>query len=216
MKRLIKCATLAFVVTPVLGACGPEMAGEGDGSGGEQRVSSAALTNVDPCAMNLTANATGSITADGSNEDYLRAAAWINSICPDSGKDRTTTIVDYWVSGVYNAYSYRFMVQPDFWEATNQTQCVNLRMATRIQRRNTALGTWEDVKYLEQAGQWVTNIYEPNFGHCNAPYFDYTRQNYKDYYSTETSMYRVRTWAKQYDGSYATVWIRGFNLGNYW
>lgn len=217
MKRFIQCAALAFVAAPVLAACGPEMMGEGgDGSvGGDERmVSSAALTNVDPCAMGLTANATGNIATEGTTEDYQRAAAWINAICPDSGKDRSVTIVDFWASGIHNGFQYRFMVQPDFWDAVNSSECLNLRMATRVQRRNTATGAWEDVKYLEQAGQWIIDFTRPNGGYCKKPYFDYTRQNYKDYYSTETNMYRVRSWAKQDDGSYATVWIRGFNLGN--
>lgn len=214
MQRLIKCAALAFVAVPVLGACGPELAGEGDGGGDERRASSAALTNVDPCATDTTANATASIPTEGANDDYLRAAAWINSICPANGKDRKTTIVDFWAHGIHNGLSYRFMVQPTFWDTTNPNECANLKMATRIQRRNTATGAWEDVKYLEQAGKWILNPYKPNLGHCAPPYFDYTRQNYKDYYNTETNMYRVRTWAKQYDGSYASVWIQGFNIGN--
>ncbi|MFY0569457.1 hypothetical protein ACN28E_37295 [Archangium lansingense] len=215
MKRsMMKCAALAFVVAPILGACGPELVGEGGGGGDELAVSSAALTNVDPCAMDLTSNATGHLATEGASEDYQRAAAWINAICPASGKDRTTTILDFWASGIHNGFSYRFMVQPGFWEAANASECVNLKMATRIQRRSTATGEWEDVKYLEQAGQWIIDFSKPNLGYCSAPYFDYTRSNYKDYYSTETNMYRVRTWAKQYDGSFATVWIRGFNIGN--
>ncbi|XXF79404.1 hypothetical protein P2318_06535 [Myxococcaceae bacterium GXIMD 01537] len=199
--RSLQGATLAFGL--VLAGCGAPVEGE---EAADTASTSQSLTNVDPCAMGTVSNATATINSSGNTDQYLRAAAWINSICKAADKERTTTIVDFSVHGILT-FTYSFVVQPTFWDATNITECVNSRMATRVQRNDN--GTWVDVEYREQQGQWVINLSEPNFGHCNTPYFYGLYTNYGD-----TNMYRVRTWARQSDDTFASVLVTGTNKGH--
>jgi|JI10StandDraft_1071094.scaffolds.fasta_scaffold674676_2 hypothetical protein len=225
MKFQIQLSTFGLIAT--LAACGgageaPEGT-EGFEDGTEQ--SDAAATTADPCAMGANPNfVSNQLTNVGATATYVRSYQWIDSICPSMGKDRKTTIVDFRVPGYFQHQTpetYRFDVQPSF-DAISSTshanvaarmgECVALSMATRVQRRNND-GSLTDLKYEEKQGEWVWDNILAGVGHCRLPTFYYTRENYLNAQQTETSTYRVRTWARRADGSHETVWITGTHTG---
>lgn len=218
MKRIRLYVKLGVAMASLFAAgCSAGTDTEASGEEVTERIgtTSQAVVDVDTCAMGTTHNALAFITTQGALDTYQRPFNYIETLCPAQGKDRPVTIVDFDVNGAHQ-HVHRFRVIPSFWLATNITQCVGLRMATRIQRTQVGgLGgpPWVDVKYLEQHGVWTWDFSHPNQGTCAAPTFDYRRLNSADYYSSEASMYRVRTWAMQWDDSYASVWISGENEG---
>ncbi|WP_437999629.1 hypothetical protein WMF26_06645 [Sorangium sp. So ce185] len=196
-----------------------------DGSFGEEDTAESAEAlggNPDPCAMGLDPNFTSpQLTAVGASEDYARSYQWIDSICPAGGLDRATTIVDFPVPNYYQHQSpetYRFDVAPTFWGSSStswsnasqaMSDCENTKMATRMQRWDWATNKFVELTFKEQAGAWVWDNPLAGRGHCSTPTFTYYHENYGTAQQVATSKYRVRTWAKQSDGSHATVWITG-------
>ncbi|MCB9652148.1 MAG: hypothetical protein H6730_36935 [Deltaproteobacteria bacterium] len=186
----------------IASACGPEGSFDDGLDDEEIGTTSSALINVDPCAMGTTANATGTLYTPGDYESYTRSAAWINSICPALGKDRKTTMVDFFVSA-NNSYWYGFGLQPTFIPASNATECTGQLAALRLMRRDKQTMQWVEVEYLESKGQWTLSG-------CRSPQIVTYSQNSFETYHTHTDVYRVRAIAKNADGTYATVFIRGF------
>jgi|GEM_PF-6519480 len=177
----------------------------------------AAMTVIDNCATGSTANAIGSILGVGSTDSYTRPWQYIENICPslDPANHRTTTVVDFNVSSA-NAWRYRFAARGAFWTATNPFDCEKLTAAARLQRKDKVTGAWEQVPYgyIEEKGHWVWEFGAPNAGHCDVPNVGFNRVNSESYTSPETYVYRVRAWAKQYDGtSFASMTITGENFG---
>ncbi|KYF71817.1 hypothetical protein BE11_28885 [Sorangium cellulosum] len=182
--------------------------------------------NPDPCAMGTDPNFTSAqLTAVGASDTYVRAYQWIDSICPASGQDRATTIVDFPVPSYYQHQTpetYSFVVQPSFWGSSSTSwsnasqaisDCANTKMATRVQRWDSATTQFVQLTYKEQAGAWVWDNPLTGRGHCSTPVFLYYHENYGTAQQVATSKYRVRTWATQPDGSHATVWITGNHTG---
>src|SRR5688500_13505043 len=98
------------LLTSALAACG--------GVGAETATTT---DNLDPntaCATGVDPNYTSkTLTNVGDTATYVRSEAWINDICPDWGKDRKTTIVDFPVPNYYQHQipeTYRFTVQASF------------------------------------------------------------------------------------------------------
>jgi hypothetical protein len=215
---------LCFViVAPLLGACSQP---EGEDPGDLAKTTEALSGNPNPCALGTDPNFTSAtLTNVGSTANYVRSEAWINDICVDIGEDRKTTIVDFPVPGFYQHQTpetYRFDVQPDFWGSASTSwsnanqaiaDCANTQMATRIQRWDWATSQFVQLDYREQAGAWVWDNVLTGAGHCNTPRLEYYHENYGTAQSVATNKYRVRSWAKQPDGSYATVYTTGTHTG---
>ncbi|WP_434042959.1 MULTISPECIES: hypothetical protein [Sorangium] len=200
-----------------------------DGSLGDEDTAEGAEAlggNPDPCATGTLPNFTSAqLTEVGASESYVRSYQWIDSICPASGQDRATTIVDFPVPSYYQHQipeTYSFTVQPSFWASSStswsgasqaMSDCANTRMATRVQRWDSATGQFVQLTYKEQAGAWVWDNPITGRGHCSTPAFLYYHENYGTAQQVATTKYRVRTWAKQSDDSHATVWITGAHTG---
>lgn len=211
-NRTIHTGLLVALATLPLAACGsPEEAGgAADPSGDEVAATSSAITVLNHCAVDPNPNAQGTLSQEYSSDSYTRTALQI-ATCKTLNSYHPTTIVNFWVHGVLQFY-YTFQAIPTWPSAvpTTPVACAETKLAMRVQRRNVSTGAWEQVSYQEKAGTW--NILTAK---CTLPSgLTYTRLNQKDYYSTETNMYRVRAQAKLANGSDATIKIAGYNNGN--
>lgn len=210
-NRTIRTGLLITLAALPLAACGsPEEAdGAADPGGDEVASTSSAITVLNHCAVDPNANAQGTLAQEYSSDQYTRTAQQI-ATCKANNSYHPTTIVNFWAHGVLQFY-YTFQAIPT-WPSTPTTllACAQTKVAMRVQRRNVSTGAWEQVDYQEKAGTW-----NPLTAKCSLPAgLTYTRLNQKDYYNTETNMYRVRAQAKLSNGNDATIKVAGYNIGN--
>ena len=204
-KRLALLPILSFAA---LAGCTTDVGGgapdPSSGVGGDEDVAptSQAMTLLNYCATGTSANAVGTLYTAGVWDSFIHN--WQNKVPGVCGSaPRETTIVDYNVSAVN--VTYRFETSISFWTVTDPARCAQTQAALRLQRLQG--GTWveDSGDYIVDNGTWISDYSEPNFGHCSLPV------TYKDKFnwsSNSTTKYRVRTWARQWDGSPATVTVR--------
>lgn len=204
-KRLALLPILSFAA---LAGCTTDVGGgapdPSSGVGGDEDVASTsqAMTLLNYCATGTSANAVGTLNTAGVWDSFIHA--WQNKVPGVCGPaPRETTIVDYNV----NAFdvTYHFETWISFWTVTDPLLCAQTQAALRLQRLQG--GTWveDSGDSVVDNGKWIWNNSEPNLGHCALPTVYRNKVNWS---ALPTTKYRVRTWARQFDGSPATVTVR--------
>lgn len=180
---------------------------------------------LDNCAEgDLDPNERFDITFPGNSHTLARSSTYLNPGGSCGATARRTSIVEFDVHSVQNAYSYKFEVVP--WGTFTTSQCADLKMFVRVQRRNRTTGIFESVDFRHGNPDGVGETYSPYLRgrlridpttfqlSCTLPYYTFTRQNLASYYTTETDKYRIRAYIEKGDGTYASLKLSGTNMGN--
>ncbi|MCA9552401.1 MAG: hypothetical protein KC933_20370 [Myxococcales bacterium] len=196
--RLSRLSLVIFAALPAF-ACGSEVELEEAELAEDVATTTSAIKNVDPCAMGSTANASGRLFSVGDFESYQRSAAWINGICPAIGKDRKTTMVDFYAA--QNTGNHWFKLIPTFEPVSNAVECASLLAAMRVMFRQVPTGEFIEQQYIERRGVWDPpgSLFD---GVCTPP----TISAFSD---SGWETFRVRAVAYNADGTFATVRING-------
>ncbi|MCB9581683.1 MAG: hypothetical protein H6717_31925 [Polyangiaceae bacterium] len=205
VRKLVQGATLAVLLSGAVTACG---GADGSEEATEQSVQEP-ITVLDNCATGANANAIGYLTNAGAVDAYTRTWQQIVA-CKIMGSYSPTTIVDFNVNGVLT-HTYDFYASPQWTVApSTKSDCEDVVVALRVQRRNTTTGAWENFpgNYKEKRGSW-----QPFVGCVLPGYVSIRRINSNSYGQTETNRYRARAVANQPNGTNGSITITGVNRG---